>query len=414
MARFSLFIIALLLSPGARAQLSLEECQARARANYPLTGQRALIERALATDLSNANAGYLPRVSLAARATYQSDVTRLPLTLPGVNVDGLSRDQYQLSIEINQSLWDGGAIPAIKRLTSAGAAAGQARLEVELRTLRERVNNLFFGILLADEQSRQNALLRADLERALEQISARVERGIVPSPEADAVRVELARLGQREIETRSAREACRAMLEILVGEEIDEITRPPAPVGNPAGDNRPEFSLFRAEREQVTAELGMLRARTRPRVGLFMQGGYGKPGLNMLRNAFTGYYIGGVRLSWDIGVLNTLRGERRQLSLRGEMVDRRRETFLVNLSAELVGARADVDRWRDLLARDNEIVSLRERIAESAGAAAQGGIASVLEWTREINHLDQARQARALHEIQWLQAIYALRQIAGD
>jgi outer membrane protein TolC len=407
-----------LLLPCARGQarLSLEECQERARANYPLDGQHALIEQALAIDLRDANKGYLPRLSLAARATYQSDVTRLPFSLPGASIDELSRDQYQAVLEVSQVLWDGGHIPAIKKMTEASSATRQRQADVDLHALRERVNQLFFGILLAGEQARQHALLREELQRTLERVSAYVERGVARPPDLDAVRVEQVQAAQREAETLATRDALRAMLGILVGEEIGELIRPAARGDglSPSGANRPELSLFQARRDHAATRLELLRAKNRPRVGLFAQGGYGNPGLNMLKPSFTGYYIGGIRLSWDFGNLYTLRGERRQVALQQEMVEVNRETFLVNLSVETARARAEIEKWRALLAQDDEIVALRERIAGSVEAGVQGGVASVLDWMREVNRLDQARQARALHEIQWLSAIYALRQTLGE
>ncbi|MDR1273638.1 MAG: TolC family protein [Odoribacteraceae bacterium] len=418
MRRVFLLIITLLLLPGTRghAQLSLEECQARARANYPLDRQRDLIEQERAIDLRDANKGYLPRLSLAARATYQSDVTRLPVSLPGVNIDELSRDQYQAVAEVNQVLWDGGHISAVKKMTEASSATRQRQADVDLHALRERVNQLFFGILLAEEQSRQHTLLREELQRTHERVSAYVARGIARAPDLDAVRVEQVQAAQREAETLATRDAARAMLGILVGEEIGELIKPSARVGgiSPAGANRPELLLFQAQRDHATTQLGLLHAKNRPRVGLFAQGGYGNPGLNMLKPSFTAYYLGGIRLSWDLGNLYTLRGERRQVALRQEMVESRRETFLVNLSVETARARAEIEKWHALLEQDDEIVVLREKIAESAGAGVQGGVASVLDWMREVNRLDQARQARALHEIQWLSAIYALKQTLGE
>jgi outer membrane protein TolC len=240
-----------------------------------------------------------------------------------------------------------------------------------------------------------------------------VEKGVARETDLDAVRVELARAGPQEVEARSTRDADRALRGALGGEAVGDLLKPTPPGEVPAGAGRPELALFRARAEMQESRLGVTLAGPRPRVGLFVQGGYGNPGLNMLENAFTPYYIGGIRLSWDIGSLYTLRGERRQVSLDREMVEVGRDAFLVNLSAETARARSEVEKWRALLDRDDEIIVLRERIAGSAAAGVEGGIVSVSEWTREVNRLDQARQARALHEIQWLLAIYTLNLTRG-
>jgi outer membrane protein TolC len=229
----------------------------------------------------------------------------------------------------------------------------------------------------------------------------------------DAVQVELARAGQQEVEARATRDACRGMLEALVGGEVGDLQKP-SPRVEATGGGRPELALFRSRVDVQESRLGLLLAGTRPRLGLFVQGGYGKPGLNMLENGFSPYCVGGVRLSWDLGALYTLRGERRQVAIEQELVACGREAFLVNLSAETARAEAEVAKWHALLERDEEIVALRERIAGSAAAGVEGGVVSVLDWAREVNHLDQARQARALHEMQWLLAIYTLNLTRGD
>jgi outer membrane protein TolC len=413
MGRFILFLIVLLLPCGVRAQLSLEECQERARANYPLARQHDLIEQARELDLASANKGYLPRLSLAARATYQSDVTRLPVALPGVDVKELSRDQYQAVVELSQTLWDGGAIPALKKTTDAAAATRQRQVDVDLHALEERVNQLFFGALLADEQLKYNQLLQEELRSAGEQVAALAGQGVAHAADVDAVRVEQARVKRQEIEARATRDACREMLGMLTGETIRELVKPAAGVPS-RGGGRPELTLFQARRDEHATRLGIPRAGRLPRVSLFVQGGYGNPGLNMLKGDFSAYYTGGIRLSWNISNLYTLREERRQVALQQETVDAQRDAFLLNLSVETARGEGEVEKWRSLLVQDDEIVTLQERIAASAAARVREGTTSVLEWMREVNRLDQARQARVLHEMQWLLAVYTLKQVRGE
>ncbi|MDR2130672.1 MAG: TolC family protein [Odoribacteraceae bacterium] len=401
--------------PGIRgfAQLSLVECQERARANYPLVRQYDLIERAREFDLINANKGYLPRLSITARATYQSEVTRLPVQLPGVEVEELNRAQYQAVVELNQLLWDGGAIAARKRMATTDAATRRHQAEVEHYALRERVNQLFFGVLLAEEQLKMNALMQEELRGVREQLAARVAQGLAHASDLDAVRVEQVHVEQQAIEIRTTHNAYRVMLGVLIGEEIDALAKPTADA-RVSEATRPELALFRARREHQAVHLGLLQAGIRPRVSLFMQGGYGNPGLNMLKNEFTGYYAGGIRFSWNISNLYTIREERRQVSLQQEMVDVQRETFLLNLAMESKRGEEEVEKWRALLFQDDEIVALQEHIAESAAGRTREGAMSVLEWMREVTRLDQARQARAWHEMQWLLSTYTLKQIKGE
>lgn len=406
--------LAFLLQAGhAGAQLSLEECQERARANYPLAREHDLIERARALDLSITRAGYLPRFSFAAGATYQSEVTRLPVALPGVAT--LNRDQYRVTIDLDQVIWDGGTIAARERIAGAEAGRRHGETRVALHALRERVNQLFFGILLADEQLKYNSMSRGELLNMLEQVNARVVQGIASEVDADVVRVELVRVARQEVEIRSARDACKEMLGEMTGEVIGELVKPTVAVRDPAGgDRHPEIVLSRVQEELLASRRRLLDAGSRPRVSFFLQGGYGNPGLNMLKNAFSTYYAGGVRLSWNIGNLYTLGKERLQVDAQREMVATRRDAFLLNRSVELARGEGELSKWQGMLEQDDKIILLQERIVESIAARARAGTASILEWTREISRLDQSRQARVLHEIQWLLAGHALKQVNGE
>ena len=246
----------LLTAALAHAQLTLDECRRQAQANYPLVRRYGLIEKACEYDLSNAGKGYLPRFSLSGKATYQSDITRLPVEIPGIDVETAPKDQYQVMLELQQTIWDGGDIRNRKRLTRAASDVDMEKQHVDMYALNDRINQLFFGILLLDEQLKQNRLLQDDLGRTHKQVSDYMANGIATQSDLDAVSVEQLNAGQHRIELETSRQAYVNMLSAFIGKEIPAGTvfQKPAPEStvSVAGgiNNRPELRLFEAQTEQ--------------------------------------------------------------------------------------------------------------------------------------------------------------------
>ena len=313
-------LVFLLAATWAQAQLTLDECQRGAQANYPLVRQYGLIEKAREYDLSNAGKGYLPQFSLSGKATYQSDITELPVEIPGVNIKTAPKDQYQVMLELQQTIWDGGDIRNRKRLTRAASDVDMEKQHVDMYALNDRINQLFFGILLLDEQLKQNQLLQDDLGRTHKQVSNYIINGIATQSDLDAVSVEQLNTKQRRIELETSRQAYINMLSAFIGKEIPAgtILQKPVPEdsdGMGTGiNNRPELRLFDAQGEQLRVQETMLNVRLMPRFGLFVQGAYGNPGLNMLKDEFNAFYMAGVRMSWNFGSLYTLKNDRRRIA----------------------------------------------------------------------------------------------------
>ena len=410
------FVLAAML---AHAQLTLEECQHSAQTNYPLVRQYGLIEKAREYNLENAGKGYLPQFTISGKATCQSDVTKLPVDVPGIDIKSMPKDQYQVMLELQQKIWDGGGIRMQKKQTTAEAEIEKEKLNVDMYALNSRVNDLYFGILLLDEQLKQNALLQDELERNYRQITAYVENGIANQADLDAVKVEQLNTKQKRVELASSRMAYLKMLSLLVGEKLSQETVLEKPV--PQDDisavgeiRRPELSLFNAQGVGLQVQEKALNVRHLPQFGLFVQGAYGNPGLNMLKNEFSPYYIAGVRLSWNFGSLYTLKNDRKVIENKRRQLDNNRDVFLFNTRLEMTQQDQAIQSLEKQMQDDDEIIRLRTNIRKSAEAKVANGTLTVTEMLRELTNESLARQSKALHEIQRLMGIYQLKYTTND
>lgn len=415
MNRLSWFVCALLVStmPMAGQRLTLDSCQSKALSHYPLTKQYGLIEKTTDATLSNANKAYLPQLSVSAKATYQSDVTQIPSELgdilsrlsgQSVSFSSLSQDQYQATLEISQLVWDGGAVKAAKKSAIASAEAEKRQVDVNLYTLKDRINNLFFGVLLLEEQQKQLTLLKDELATNLRRAEALKNNGVALPTDLDLIRVEQLNVEQRELEVAATRKSYLQLLSAFIGIPYSaEITleKPLLPqITTPQPNNRLEMKLFDAQINLLELQQDALKASNLPKIGVFAQGGIGRPGLNMFVNTFSPFAIGGIKLSWQLGNLYTLKNNLQKISLNQEQVSVQRETFLFNNSLQDKQQLNEIERLRETLKKDDELIRLRTGIKKSAEAKWENGTLTTSDLMREVNAENMARQTQSLHEIQ--------------
>lgn len=389
----------------AFSQISLDELQLKARQNYPQINQLHLIDQATDFTLSNASKSWLPQVSLSGKATYQSDAMNLSLNLPG-GTAGIhqSKDQYQVVAELQQQLWDGGVTSAKRQSLKTSAEVEKQKLEVDLYALRDRVNQLFFGLLLLQAQDQQAAITESELQTNIDKIKACKINGVANQSDLDLVRVEILNIGQRRIELQASAKAYRTMLSALTGVRLDEkstFSKPaPVAVSTENAGQRPEVTLISNQIELLNAQDKMENAQLMPKFGFFLQSGYGKPGLNLLNTDFSPFYIGGVRFSWNLGALYTHRNNRLLMSNSKAQLNTARETFLFNTGLKITQQQTDVDKLTDLITSDDEILNLRTRIKKTCSSKLDNGVATVNDLLREIHAESLAREQKTLHEIQ--------------
>lgn len=412
---YSLFFSAMAF---AQSTLTIEQCQQMAKENYPLIKRYGLIERSKEYNLSNAGKGYLPQFSLSAKASYQSEVTKIPIDIQGIDIKGLSKDQYSATIDVTQTIWDGGVISSKKDITKASSYAEQKQLDVDMYKIVYQVNQMYFGILLLDARLKQNTLLQEELQRNFDLISSYIINGIANQSDLDAIKVEQLKTVQNKAQIVSNKKAYLVMLGILIGQKLNEniiLPRPNADNLTIASQvKRPELELFDAQLANLETQKKAIKAGYMPKLGLFLTGGYGKPALNMLNNDFSAYYIGGIRLSWNFGSLYTQKNDRKLIETNQDNIATSRETFLFNTSLETSQEQNEINKNKDLLKYDDDIVTLRNNVKRATEAKVANGTSTVIDLMRDVNAEDLAKQDRIQHEIELLQAIYNLKYTTNN
>lgn len=396
--------------------LTIEKCYELARSNYPLIRQSGLIDKTSEYSVENAAKGMLPQVTFGGQATYQSAVTKIPISLPDLRIQPPSKDQYKLFGEVNQSLTDASLIGHQKELIKANSEGEKQKIEVELYKLNERINQLYFGILLIDAQLRQSELMKKDVEAGLTKVNASIANGTALKSQADVLRAELLRADQRTIELQANRHGFADMLSFFINKPVDTQTAllVPEPYKVSSDINRPELTLFEIQKKSFGVQEKILTARNYPRLSIFMQGGFGRPALNLLSNTFDFYFLGGLRLNWNLAGLYSLRNDRQLLSLNKDALDIQKETFLFNTRLALSQQNSEINKYQALLDSDRQIIGLREEIKTTASAQLQFGTLTATDYLTYVNAEDAARQNLLLHQMQLLMSQYTYKTTTGN
>jgi outer membrane protein TolC len=319
-------------------------------------------------------------------------------------------------LDISQTVFGGGSLGVQQQITRAEAATNKQQIEVELYKLRDKVNQVYFGILLADEQLKQTELLKNDLNSALEKVKVLVKNGVVLETEKLNLEAELITLNQNIRDIEFGRKALFEVLNKLTGTELDNDTKLEKPIFASPNLNfvRPELTLIDYKKNTLSLQNLQLAALNVPEISLFLQGGWGKPALNLFNNKFEPYYVGGVRFQWNISRLYTIIRDRRNIDIRLKMYDVEKEVFQLNNEIEHTRQRNKIEQLISSIETDNKLITLRSKIKETSQIQLENGVITSNEFIREANAENQARQTKILHEIQLLQAKFDLDHITPN
>ena len=401
----------------AQEPLSLQKAYDLAQQNYPLVKQRDLIKQATAYSMDNLSMGFLPQFALSGQATYQSEVTRINIALPGISFNPPDKDQYKLVADVNQLVYDGGIIRQQKNISRLNESVEEEKIEVELYKIKERINQLFLGVLFLDEQLKLVDLIKTDLNNGIKKVQSQLDNGVAFKSSLNVLKAELLKADQRTIELNSSRKGLIDILGLFINQSLPEHAKLEKPVvALPVIHHeisRPELQLFSSQVKLFDGQSGLIHARNLPKANLFVQGGYGRPGLNLLKNGFDFFYMAGIRFNWSFGGLYTQKKEKLLTEINKKTVAVQKETFLLNTNTELKQQQSETDKLERLITTDKEIIDLRIKIKEAAKAQLENGVITANDYLREVNAEDQARQSLITHQVQLLQAQINYQTISG-
>lgn len=414
------FIVAILLilASTTTAQ-TLEECQKAAEKNYPLIKQYGLIAQTTELTVSNIQKEWLPKIAVSAQATYQSNVVAWPERIQsiyqqmGLTMKGLKKDQYKMAIDLQQTLYDGGTIASKQAIARQEAKVQEAENQTKLYQVHHRVNEMYFALLLLNEQIKLNNNVKSLLLANENKLAAMVKSGTAATSDLDNVRAERLSAEQQYTSLKAEQQMLQHILTTFCGIKVENVQKPMPISTDTLTNNRPELQLFNSKLKLSEAQEKALNTRLHPTLALFAQGYYGYPGMNMFNDMIEHKWrlngIVGVKLSWNVGALYTRKNDKARLRLQRELIENERKVFLFNNSMEQIRQNSNINRFKTMMQTDKEIIALRTNVRKAAESKLLHGIIDVNSLLREINNENAAKVQWAIHEIDMLKEMYNLK-----
>ena len=410
---------ALIMMATAIQAQTLEECQLAAERNYPMIKQYNLISQTTQLTVRNIQKGWLPQIAIAAQATYQSDVTSWPESMKGtfqqlgINMKGLSKDQYKVGIDLQQTIYDGGTISSMRSIARQEEKVQKAQVETNLYQVRKRVNEMYFSLLLLNEQIKLNDDVKALLLSSEKKLASMLKGGTIATSDFENIRAERLSVEQQNESLKSQQQMLQHLLSTFCGIKVSNVQKP-APFETTISSNkRPEMLLFDNQLQLSSIKEKALNSQVRPKLGIFAQGFYGYPGLNMFEDMMNRKWslngMVGVKLSWNVGALYSLKNDKAKLRLQREMTENAREIFLFNNQLEEIQQNENIKRYHTMKQTDDEIIMLRTNIRKAAESKLSHGIIDINNLLREINNENAAKIQQTIHDIEMLKEMYNLK-----
>ena len=389
--------------------VTLKECYKIAYENHPNSKQKDYYKSISSLKLENIGVNFLPQISLRGQATYQSDVTELVVNNPLFQPPVINKDQYRITMDVRQLIYDGSNTSSLKNTETKQVLVDEQKVEVDLFSLKQRINDLYFSVLLYQQRMRINQLLINDLKSRIAETESRVKNELNLPANLYILQAQLIQTEQEMENLNTDREASLKMLSELIGYTIPEKTELEYPQHQAVvfDDNlseRPEYKLFDCQKEQLNSYSDVISSRILPKLSAFGQAGLGRPGLNMLDNDFKPFYMVGLSVSWNPINWGADNNEKQIYQINQKIVDSQKETFEKNVKVSLEKYKSDMDKYENLIQKDEELITLREKIVESTYSQLQNGTITSTVYLTELNNKTQSQLMLETHKLQLLQA----------
>jgi outer membrane protein TolC len=419
MKRIINLILLLLVGSSTYGQLTIEHCQEKAKANYPLIKQYDLIAQSTEYTISNANKAYLPQLSLDGIGAYI--IKGFPaVSLPGMPAAEEEKLKFIGIAQLNQTIWDGGATRSQKNITSASAEVDKANIDVALHSITERVNQLYFGILLMDEQLKQLALVNENLTRNLNRLQLSKDNGLVFQTDVDELKAEVLNLEQKNIDFTYTRKGYVEMLSYLMGEPLAANIQLQKPVTENVEtiltleNNRSELKLYSTQRSLIEQKASFNKVLNMPKIGLLGAGILVSPEASFGASQISSLALAGLSVSWNTGGVYKTSNNKQLDRIQLDRIANQQETFLFTSNIQLKQVTSEIEKQREIIHKDSEIVALKSNIRKSYQLKYDNGMSSMNDLITAINKESEARGNEALHQVQLLMSLYSYKTINGN
>ncbi len=404
----------------AQDTLTLDSLTAQILRVYPETHQLNFNTAISEQQIKKLQTNYYPTLDFAAKATYQSDVPEIQITIPipGFEIPTAPHNQYSLALDFKQLLYDGGMTKNLKLIEKSSLEIRKKLVEIDLYKLRETIDNLYFSILILKKSELILKTTQNDLLTKRKNIESQIKNEVLTSDYLDKIDAEILNLDKKIIETQENQNSAFTILcnlsktnfntnTILISPKIDV---------NYTLNNviyRPENENFTLQLKHEEAQLKLIKSKRLPNIAAFGQLGYGNPGLNVLQNKWDSYYILGLKLNWAVFDRNNSQKDKKILKIQSEMINNSQETFNTNVLIAAEKEKSNSVKYAKLIEKDTQIIRLRENILKKSASQLNNGAITITDYLQNVNELNSSRIQLEINTIMQILAYRNFERIMG-
>lgn len=395
------------------ANITLEECYQKAIDNSTLSRQNEIQHGVATAKTKDTGSTFLPSAAINGTGSYQSDVVRIPIP----TVASPSKWQYKALLDVEQTIYDGGWAKRQKGVITSELDAQTHNLAIDKLALRDRVSTLYLGVVLADANIRILRLHADLLQKNIAQMESRVDGGVADKSAVDILEAELLSVEQQIDGASIERSSVVDMISVLTGSKIDRDVVFTIPVciedSFTLNSDRPEFKLFDSKQQALDREIKVISSKNIPKIGAFVSGGNGLPGLNMISRDPQWYYVVGLNFKVPLTAWTSTKHQKQVVSYNKELIDTEREDFTRNNKMEIISQLGQIEKLQQLITKDNQIIEKRSQITLLEEQRLLGGVATPYDYVAELNAEQDSRLRKNVHEVELLQATINYKLLIG-
>lgn len=416
--------------------ITLDECYMLAKENSSINKNSGLYDNVRDLSLKNYNTALYPQISVNGQATYQSDITKVDipfdqffsqlfsqfpngqnLQIPELNMPEPKKDQYKLSLDLNQVFYDGGTVKAAKEVEKASAEANKQNVEVELYSLKEKINKAYFAILLLQKSNSLLNLYLKQIEDKIKVLESGLKNGVINQSTVDQLKAEKLKAQQQIVEIEHGKKYSLVMLSGLIGKDLQEnvqFIKPELATDVKNEIKRPELTFIDLNINRIDVVTSLMSRKKYPKLFGFGQAGYGRPGLNMLSDKFATFWIVGLKLSWNVWDWNQYQREKQIAGIQKDILNNQKEYLNKNISMLSDAENTNIEKIKKLIEMDNEIIELRTSVLQTSSSKLENGIITATDYLEDLNAETQAKINLESHKLQLIQSKINCSTITGN
>lgn len=368
-----------------------------------------------AVDLQKQNlkTNFYPVIKIEAQASYQQPTLEISLPIQGIDFPSVSNDQYNSYLLLNQLIYDGGLTKSYRELLNLSIDENIAKSDIQEYEIKKQVATVFFMTLLLDKQIDIIDNQLKTLNQQLKIVEASVKSDVVTPVNRDIFLSEVLKVQQKLDEAKIDKQSALNVLNALTGSDFSvdsKIISPELSILNDSSTS-PRLQLYDLQSQKLDLMQNQVNATRHPQVYAFGQAGYGKPGLNMLSEDFSPYFIVGVKFSWRIYDWNNAKRSRQIYSVNNSQVQIEKQNAYVTINTQKINILAQIESVEKSIETDKQVIELQEKIVKVYDSQLKNGIITSSDYIIEVNKLSQAQLMLELHKIQLEQLKFGYNNI---